>query len=162
MNYNREFITYGKHIDPAKFIKPHQGRCRWMNKPDGGLWASPVDSEWGWRDWCEAENFPCNTQVWTKFKFKESARIMEILDLGLLHHYIRKYPAKVDILGHVCFDWDSIIKDYDAVYLSDNGNRECHLPMIPGPDLNAWDCESVMVLNLDIIEITGRSKNKEG
>jgi len=27
------------------------------NKPTGGLWTSPVDSEYGWREWCEQESF---------------------------------------------------------------------------------------------------------
>ena len=32
-------------------------------KPKGGLWTSPVNSEWGWKHWCEAESFrDCNEE----------------------------------------------------------------------------------------------------
>lgn len=26
-------------------------------KPAGGLWTSPINSTWGWKEWCKANNF---------------------------------------------------------------------------------------------------------
>ena len=45
---NREFLT-------SKF-NPIKNRLD-LGKPSGGLWASPVNSPFGWRDWCECESF---------------------------------------------------------------------------------------------------------
>ena len=45
----KEFVVYGKKkFNPKKFrkIKNRKGWC----KPKAGLWASPIDSKWGWRD----------------------------------------------------------------------------------------------------------------
>ena len=27
------------------------------NKPYGGLWASDINAKYGWKSWCEDENF---------------------------------------------------------------------------------------------------------
>lgn len=54
-----QFIHYGH----TKFnIKKFDNiKNKYGNKPDGGLWLSPVNSKWGWKDWCESERFKeCN------------------------------------------------------------------------------------------------------
>lgn len=53
---SEDFITYGiDHIDAEQFhpIKNHLQR----NKPTGGLWGCPVSAGWGWKEWCESEDF---------------------------------------------------------------------------------------------------------
>jgi len=51
-----KLIHYGAtSFDEAKFrsIKNRE----YCNKPLGGLWTSPVNSKYSWKDWNEAENF---------------------------------------------------------------------------------------------------------
>jgi len=53
-----KLIHYGStSFDPKKFNPVLNSYI----KPTGGLWTSPIDSEFGWKDWCTAEDFrECN------------------------------------------------------------------------------------------------------
>src|SRR5699024_7917607 len=45
----------------------------------GGLWAAPGDAEYGWRDWCEAENFrECSQDNSFAFALKGNAKVYHI------------------------------------------------------------------------------------
>lgn len=49
-----EYIHYGhKHFEVNEF-EPIRNR-ELFPKPFGGFWASPVNAEYGWKDWNEAE-----------------------------------------------------------------------------------------------------------
>ena len=162
MKQNREFVVYGKTIDSKKFVKPHNGHNQFLNKPDGGLWASPVDSEWGWCDWCSSEDFPITLDVWTRFRLDPEARVLEIHCLDHLKEVFRRYGRRHPIFGETVLDWGLLRAHYDGVFLSEQGNRECHLPMDPGaPDLNGWDCECLLVLDLNKIRVIQESDKKE-
>lgn len=161
MKLNKEFIVYGKIIDSKKFIKPHNGLNQFINKPDGGLWASPTDSNWGWRDWCLSEDYPITLDVWTRFKLVPEARVLEIHCLDHLREVFGQYGRRHPRLGEVVLDWNLLKAHYDAVFLSEQGNNECHLPMEFGaPDLNGWDCECLLVLNIAKILVTKESDQK--
>lgn len=163
----KEFITYGIIIDPEKFERIKNGRRMYMNKPDGGLWTSSTDSEWGWKDWCESENFNVSRlNSYTKFNLKDTAKILVIDSLEDFYNICDKYTLKLHgslelamcMIGKL-LDFEAIEADgYDGVLLTEMGNSQCHLPMSlakPGySDLNAWDCETLLLFNLDHIEIT--------
>ena len=163
---NREFITYGIIVEEEKFNRIKNGSKKYINKPDGGLWASPTDSEWGWKDWCEAEDFNVGTLTsWTKFILKGTAKLLVIDGLLDLMKCIDKYPLEIPeyrgIFSERRFiDFEAIERDgFDGVFLTELGNCQCHLPMDEifdiekYQDLNAWDCESVILFNLDHVEI---------
>lgn len=137
-------IHYGeKQYQPSK-IKPIENG-RWV-KPKGGLWTSPINSNWGWKDWCEGENFrDCNEANSFKLKFKSDAKIMiidslkDLLDLPKCNidygdNYKKEYP-NFELLATMC----------DAIWLTEKGQNETHLsyPI----SLYGWDCESVLILN---------------
>lgn len=163
----KEFITYGIIIDPEKFERIKNGSKMYMNKPDGGLWTSPTDSEWGWKDWCESENFNVSRlSSYTKFNLKDTAKILVIDSLEEFYNICDKYTLKIHgslelamlMMGKL-LDFEAIEKDgYDGILLTDRGNIQCHLPLNlarPGySDLNAWDVETLLLFNLDHIEIT--------
>lgn len=51
-----EYIHYGhKHFEVNEF-EPIRNR-ELFPKPFGGFLASPVNAEYGWKDWNEAEHF---------------------------------------------------------------------------------------------------------
>ena len=161
----KEFITYGIIIDPEKFERIKNGRKMYMNKPDGGLWTSPTDSEWGWKDWCESENFNVSRlSSYTKFNLKDTAKILVIDSLEEFYNICDKYTLKIHgslelamlMMGKL-LDFEAIEKDgYYGILLTDRGNIQCHLPLNlarPGySDLNAWDVETLLLFNLDHIE----------
>jgi len=55
-----KLIHYGAREYNPDLVQPITNANTWC-KPYGGLWTSPVDSKWGWKDWCKAEEFrTCN------------------------------------------------------------------------------------------------------
>src|SRR5574344_1605975 len=80
-----EYIHYGAtQYDPNRFQDIKNRFC--FVKPTGGLWASPTETENGWKDWNESENFrECNEQNSFRFKFKEGSKIAYIDAADKLH-----------------------------------------------------------------------------
>ena len=150
----KKFITYGIHIDPSKFDGIKMERMMYVNKPDGGLWASREDLD-SWRKWCELEGFRTDRlKTWTKFELEDDANILIINSIKDLRKIQDKFPLPNPY--HVkLIDFKKIESSgYDGVYLTEVGNLQCHLPMDPESfelDLNAWDVESLVLFNLDHI-----------
>lgn len=76
-----KLIHYGScRYDPKKF-KPVKNPENYglSNKPKGGtgLWTSPVDSEWGWKQWCEAAEFGRLTTRFT-IELSKYAKVLTI------------------------------------------------------------------------------------
>lgn len=130
-------ITYGcgKQFDPDKF-KPVKNKS--FVKPEGGLWSSPVNSNYGWREWCKSESFG-NLSHHFKFHFEgnvfvidscaDAARMPWLTFYGSI-----KYP-----------DFEKMVSlGYDAIWLTEKGQQETRFGE---PSLYGWDCESVLVMN---------------
>ena len=67
----REYIHYGsKKLHKIKPIKNQP----YFPKPEGGLWASPVDAPFGWKEWCEREHFRKNSEE-NSFKFLPKQKV---------------------------------------------------------------------------------------
>lgn len=122
------------------------------NKPtgDGILWGSPKGSAYGWVEWCLAEEYG-DPQKWSQWwvHLDPTARLFTIdsfSDLFVLH---RRYPSP-DRLRLLAMDWPGIACDYDAVWLTEEGQWRTR--MTGSLSLYGWDCESVVVLNHDVIE----------
>jgi hypothetical protein len=110
------------------------------------------------------------------FELKSDARILIINSYEDLIKVQKKYSYQRNKLPIFCqenlIDFESIERDgYDGVYLTENGNLECHNfryefiddSFMTAPNLNSWDVESLVLFNLDHIEIketVGVDKNK--
>jgi len=130
-------ITYGcgKKFDVAKF-KPVKNKM--FVKPEGGLWASPVNSSYGWREWCKNESFGSLSH---SFKFEFEGNVFVIDDTASaarmpwlsVYSYLQ-YP-----------DFEKLVSlGYDAIWLTEKGQQETRFGE---PSLYGWDCESVLVMN---------------
>lgn len=157
---NKKFITYGFKIDLNRIIKKLEQRDigfnRFVNKPDFGLWGSPVDSSCGWKEWCENNEFHTDTlNVFDTWSLKQESNILIIDSFDDLVSVMEIY-GKCDTRfpDTQYLDFSKIMKDFDGMYLTDNGNGECHFGngML---NLNAWDCESIVVWNPNVIEVEG-------
>lgn len=149
-----EFIHYGsERFDPSCFIKIQNKKLPVINKPHGGLWASPVNSEFGWIDWCKSEYFDTDLSKSFTFKLKENSRILVVDD-------------KIDISDiptvSIGFDWsmmksidfEQLSKQYDAIFLPEESlNLEICSCFTTPDEINfyGWDCESLLVLNQSCI-----------
>lgn len=132
-----ELITYGlgNKIDLNKINTIKNNK---FVKPKGGLWASPINAEFGWREWCNTENFG---NLETSFIFKFSGDTLKIDSERDLYNFpwewneIYENPNFEKIEKSGC----------DAIWLTENGMRSTHLSM--PRNLYGWDCECVLILN---------------
>ena len=108
---------------------------------EGGLWTSPVDSKWGWKDWNDCEQFrDCDERNSFTVRLKSDAKIFVIDSLEDL----KNSPLR-DGYSKRVLDFEFIAQNYDAIWLTEKGQNETHLsyPI----DLYGWDCETVLILN---------------
>lgn len=136
---NLNLISYGlgERFDRGRF-KPVKNRA--FVKPDGGLWASPVFSSYGWRDWCEAEHFNLE-KLATSFIFRYGGKILRIDTL----EDAKQMPWL--LAGDYAFpDFETMTRTgVDAIWLSPEGERATRFS--PPHSLYGWDCECVLVMN---------------
>ncbi len=142
---NQEFpgslIHYGANkFNPKKFKKIQNDS--WI-KPIGGLWLSPEDTEYGWRDFCTSEGFRTEKlQYHFRAKFKGNAKILVIdslSDLSIL-------PMQNAICGLTQVpDFEKIAKKYHAIWLTERGQIQTRFGH--PHNLYGWDCECVIILN---------------
>lgn len=110
----------------------------------GGLWASPVDSEWGWVDWCKAKNFGDLSSVF-EIEIDGNANILKIDSFQNA-----KKLAWISEKGFGTIDFETMAKEgIDAIWLTEKGERETRYSL--EYNMNGWDCECVLILNPDII-----------
>lgn len=141
---NDIYIHYGHQYFDSNLFKPIKNYG--FVKPEGGLWASNINAKYGWKNWCKDNNFrECNVENSFKFKLRNGSKILKIDDAKLL-----KQLPTVNIpykFSWTNLDFEEIKKQYDAIeVLISNDNRLYW-------DLYGWDCDSLLVLNKDCIEI---------
>lgn len=148
------FIHYGDLYDATKFKEIKNANTPWV-KPNGGYWASPVESNNGWKDWCLREDF-LSFEDWyqdinrsQKFTIAEDAKILYLRNEEEITFLKEKYLLRDPHL--MCFsiypDFEKLVSDgYQAIYYEDN--VDTHYPLM------CWDCDSLLVLDPSIIKIT--------
>ena len=153
MNIN---ITTGFKFNRDLF-KSDIRNCSGLNKPNGGLWGSPENSEYGWIDWCDSEGFKKNggIEVYFKWRFKDTAKILKINSkedyLKILETYQKKIENPYLPTTYQFIDWKELSKTYDGFHLTYNGFCELRRNIYWG--FNSWDCESIIAFNLEQIEL---------
>ena len=153
-----DFLTYGcgEHYEPERFKPVSNGSM--SNKPMGGLWASPVDAEYGWRYWCRAEDFHQeNLKEAFRFSLRPEARVLVIdskEDLNNLpgRFFLKDVGLSSSIYSNrASIDFERISQEYDAIFLTEKGEEETRdwydEDGFPQRDLCTWDCETLLVLN---------------
>lgn len=146
------YIHYGHdRFVPDQFRVP-ENRV-YFTKPKGGLWASPIDAKYGWKDWCESEEFrECSDQNSFQFTLSDDSivfNIHNVLDLNALPQQKHEKHLAYDI------DFEAMIQSgFDAIELHLSEDPELYW------ELYGWDCDSILILNKDVImPIT---ENQEG
>lgn len=117
-----------------------------IGKPRGGLWASRVNADYGWKDWCYDNEFAdCNVDNSFKFTLQDNAKILEV------HKYddVKKYIIENELFSlFPTFDFVKIFQEYDGMelFLSDDFSLRFN-------GFYAWDCDSIVIWNKDIINV---------
>ena len=132
-------ITYGKG---KKFISSKFTPIEnipFFVKPKGGLWASPVNAAWGWREWCKIEEFGDISNNFT-FVFDGNVFVIDSISSA----------ASMPWIDHdKSIDFEKMLElGYDAIYLTEKGQKETRFST---PSLYGWDCECVLIMNPECI-----------
>lgn len=145
-----EFIHYGStSFEPAKF-RPVKNNDYAQNKPKHGtgFWASPVKSSYGWKDWCQEENFrDCNDNNSFNFTLSDDCRILTIderIDLDIIPTIDNSISSSIKGI-----DFEKLSKSFDAIFLTENGQWKTRHSYPLG--LYGWDCECILILNEGVI-----------
>ena len=155
----KKYVTYGfgDTFIPEKLVTDLKES---IGKPMSAWWGSPVDSEYGWIDWCNQEEFipkgasfdkyftDNNKIIWT---LDESAKILEVNEVADLEDYFELgyIEDKSDEPEYKDYHWNFykvLEAGYSAIELTDGGighyfHNRIELMM------NSWDCESIVVLD---------------
>ena len=142
---SKKYIHYGhKHFDRTLFIPIRN--CPSFTKPHGGLWASPVDAEFGWKEWCKQEDFrECNLNNSFTFTLSENARVLTILSVAGAK-CLPQVRNEFALPWWVIPDFEKLVEQgYDAIELKLSNDWGLYQA------LYGWDCDSIVVLNPDVI-----------
>lgn len=141
------YIHYGGNRFFPKQFRPIKNR-QYFNKPFGGLWASPVDAEYGWKQWTEDNHYGERSES-DAFRFA-------LPDANILHiskkSDLDKLPMTgshdaLDMTSMRCLDFEKLLSSrFDAIELHLSDNWELYW------DLYGWDCDCILILNPDVIQ----------
>lgn len=118
-----------------------QGLC---NKPNGALWTSPVNSEWGWRHWCEAESFGIKPYR-VEFTLHNDSNIY-LVDSVEECNDLPWFQPLSNFNFILALDVDQLIdRGYDGLWLTRKGEMDTRFsqPMT----MYGWDCETICLFN---------------
>jgi hypothetical protein len=131
--------------NPALF-KTIADALGWQAKPRGGLWTSPVNSDFGWADWCKSEDFRTHAlKDYFDLDFQGELLVIDSeadlekipwVDLGELTYFPIFMPL--------------VLCGIDGLHLTWKGQRETRFSR--PKNLYGWDCETVLVFNPDSIK----------
>ena len=141
----RKWIHYGhKSFDGNRFMPIRN--CRNFLKPHGGLWASPVDAEFGWKAWCEREEFrECDAENSFTFTLKPEAKVLRIKHIDDLIGLPRAEDA-LSFRDWCLLDFEKLLElGYDAIELVLSADPRLYWR------LYGWDCDSILVMNPEVI-----------
>ena len=149
---NRQiYIHYGAtQFDPLLSFPIKNEYC-WV-KPKGGLWASRKNATFGWKDWCAGEEFrDCTEDCSFEFVIEDENRIATVSTLQQLCRLPRIENSRlassylIDFEKCVRFGIDAIELCWYGEEFANVASGDLHF------ELYGWDCDSIVVLNPDII-----------
>jgi hypothetical protein len=126
---------------PEKVMPVKNGK--WVKPKIGGLWTSPIDSIFGWKDWNQTEQFAeCDDRNSFTLRLSDNAKIL-IIDS--LEDLLQAPLIDCECLRNKFLDFEKIATEYDGIWLTEQGQRKTRLSR--PANLYGWDCETVLVLN---------------
>lgn len=142
----KKYVHYGFTTFDKKQFQPISNYPL-FTKPQGGLWASPVDAPYGWSAWCKDQEYGnCDPERCFTFSLKENARVLTLRYKGDLAA-LPKAQLPFSNPSWICLDYEKLQQSgWDAVEVDmSGGGNELYFP------LYGWDCDSIVIFNPDII-----------
>ena len=139
------YIHYGNNI----FIPSHVCQPQRWDKPSG-LWASPINAGWGWKDFIQTEWNSRIPTLTTSFRFhlKKGTKILKVKTMQDILPYLKEAE---DCYSPWNFQLDhtKLRKEYDGMELFYSGKYNFHDTKL----FWSWDCDSLVLWNTGKIEI---------
>ena len=162
----KKYIHYGSSEFRKDWFEPIANRL-YSNKPEGGLWASPIgDDVFGWFDWCTSEQFKISgLDEHFIFSLKDDSKILrlktkkdiyelsrDVLRPNLWRSTVKEYKTYSDFLDacenmrvDIVLNFEKLLElGYDAIEYS---VAELYF------ELYGWDCDCILILNPNCIII---------
>lgn len=152
---SKKYIHYGHtKFDRDLFVPVRNGHG--INKPVGGFWASPVDAERGWYNWCKDNEFVLG-RLKTHFEFElsQDARVLELTpdnvwdlpeDEKSFFTRSPRYEGDIFCPSMVeAVDFEALAREWDVLECSLTEHPELYW------SLYGWDCDCILVLNPDVV-----------
>lgn len=153
------YITYGVgEFSSEKFNEI--ANQPFFNKPLGGLWASAVNAPYGWADWCKNNDFGhCEKNNCFRFVLKDGANILQLNSVKDCKKLPRIVPERPDLFSifkhHVYPDFEKMRHDgVDAISFNMSNDSTEDMFNTMYFTLYGWDCDCILVMNKDVIQIT--------
>ena len=151
-----KYIHYGADkFDRNKFLRIVNQDHDWTKPKQGGIWASSIDAKFGWKQWCESEDFYTERlQKSFQFCLLSNAKVCHIRNykdlykLPELSNKILDIPIK-SIYYRIDFEKASKVYDAIELHLSEDIYTDYQNSLYF--KLYAWDCDSILIMNPDII-----------
>ena len=153
-------IHYGsKKFDSTKIGNDFNSHpYKFLNKPYGCLYASPMDARLSWKNFCIDEKYNTD-RLKNYFKFNLDPRTTLIISTE--SDYIRFYKNFKDVKASVnetigsgtiykLIDWNAVAKKYDAVviYISNFSWDFCFKNT-----LYNWDVDTAVIFNANAVQM---------
>lgn len=142
------YIHYGHKQFLKQRFTPISNRS--FVKPDGGLWASDVNAEYGWKQWCKGENFrECSEDNAFYFDLAAGSNVLHIRKIEDLEN-LPKQKIEFAYIAKNVLDFEAIKETgIDAIELHLSEDYRLYW------ELYGWDCDSILIMNPDVVcEVT--------
>lgn len=143
-----KYIHYGHTNFYSDKFEKITNRPYFLSKPHGGFWASDVNAKFGWKDWCAQEHFrECVLENSVTFRLSDNANILHVRSQFDIARMERMKP---EIYNRCCPDFEKMKRmGIDAIELHLSECWDLYF------ELYGWDCDSILVMNKDVIMIEG-------
>lgn len=154
------YVHYGSSsFDKSQFSPVHN---EIFTKPSGGFWASPVNAPKTWKDFVINTKLERDLSVSFSFELTPQAKVLHLRQYEDLESLPKiDYGLPVDLLLLVFLDFEKLAEHYDAIefHYSESIVNDFHLnsKLSPSPKyslkraLDGWDCDSILIMNPNII-----------
>lgn len=136
----------------VKGIKNSEKRY-YLNKPEGGLWTSPIDSEYGWREFLREGNLSSGRkrlEHYVLFKLKDS--IKRKLFIVNSEEDVLLLP-RIMINNYTLVDFERLANmGYSGLWLTWKGQVETRYTRPGGIEFYGWDVETVLLFSMNGVE----------
>lgn len=166
-NNNDIFVTYMRKdiIFNRNCININLGSRSSINKPQEAWWGSPIDAEYGWKEWCDSEEYgDYDFDNPIQWKLKPNTNILqidieEVLSSTTVDMYSEELKSNNELTKYIDYtdefpilNFYRMIKDnISAVQLMDACIGHLFINKVELM-FNSWDCESICVLDKNVIE----------